>query len=500
MADDKTKKKSRIKTYALRIGALLLALLLIMSVKAMSMSSHQPAVTPLADKPVDGAAIAKILAGALEKKTVSESQANPAPADELAAMHAHLAASFPKTHEKLTKENVGSSLLFTWKADQSKDLPIILCAHQDVVPIEPGTEDKWAKPPFAGQIDDRFVWGRGALDDKGSLVSILAAIESLVEEGFTPKRTLYLAFGQDEEIAGKEGAAKIIDLLASRGVKAEAVLDEGNPMVRGIVPNIAGDVAPIGIAEKGYLTLTLSVDLPGGHSSTPAREQALGAINEAVAKLRANPFPARLDGATEQFFSWAAPEMGFGPRLILANTWLTWPLVKRMFAKSPALDASLRTTTAVTIFKSGVKDNVIPRTAEATVNFRILPGDTTDSVIAHVRDTIDDARIKIEPQAATRQEPTKVSRIDNRMFPAIATAVREVFPGTVVAPALFLGATDGRQYLRISDDVYRFLPVPFVSEDLSRIHGTDERIEIEALKNAVRFYRRLVRLVIGPAQ
>jgi carboxypeptidase PM20D1 len=207
--------------------------------------------------------------------------------------------------------------------------------------------------------------------------------------------------------------------------------------------------------------------------------------------------PARFDGATAQFFQWAAPEMGFGLRLALANTWLTWPIISRVFAGAPALDASIRTTTAVTIFRAGVKDNVVPRTAEAWVNFRVLPGDTTDGVIAHVRSVIDDSRVAIEPQAATRSEPTPLSHADSRAFGAIATALREVFPGSTVAPALVLGATDGRQYQRVADDVYRFLPISLRPEDVARFHGTDERIATESLVNAARFYRRLLRLLAG---
>jgi carboxypeptidase PM20D1 len=131
------------------------------------------------------------------------------------------------------------------------------------------------------------------------------------------------------------------------------------------------------------------------------------------------------------------------------------------------------------------------------VNFRVLPGDTTDGVITHVRTAIDDARVRIEPQASSRAEPTRVSHADSRAFKAIATTVRAVFPGTVVAPALFLGATDGRQFVRIADDVYRFLPVRMVPEDLSRMHGTDERISKTSLADAVRFYRQLLRALAG---
>jgi carboxypeptidase PM20D1 len=275
-------------------------------------------------------------------------------------------------------------------------------------------------------------------------------------------------------------------------VKAEAALDEGNPLVEGIVPSISVPVAPIGIAEKGYLTVTLSVDIPGGHSSTPNADSAIGALSQAALRLQTHPLEAHFDGATARFFEWAGPEMSIGQRMVLGNTWLTSPLVRRLFASTPTLDASIRTTTAVTVFRSGVKDNVIPRAAEAQVNFRVLPGDTTDGVLAHVRSVIDDERVRIEPQNATRREPPPISRTEGPTWSALASTVREVFPGAVVAPALFLGATDGRQYARVAKDVYRFLPVKMTSTDVGRIHATDERIATRSLVDAVRFYRRLI--------
>jgi carboxypeptidase PM20D1 len=491
-------RRLRVKRALLGVLAVVALLFAVLVVRALTLGSRQPQVAPLADPPVDANAVAGHLAGALRHKTISESQESPAPAAELEGLRAHLAEAFPAVHAKLGREIVGEhSLLFTWKGTDAALAPIVLCAHQDVVPIEPGTEASWTKPPFDGVTDGGFLWGRGTIDDKGSLVAILEAVEALLGEGFSPKRTVLLAFGHDEEIAGKAGAGKIVDLLASRGVRAEVVLDEGNPLVEGIVPSIAAPVAPIGIAEKGYLTVDLSIDVPGGHSSTPTQEAAIGLMVAALDRLRGQPMPPRLDGATAEFFAWAAPEMPFGDRVVMANTWLTWPLVARIFSGAPALDASIRTTTALTVVKAGVKDNVVPRTAQATVNFRVLPGDTTEVVVEHVRHAVSDPRIKIEPRALTRTEPTRVSKTTSRAFASIAQTVREVFPGTVVAPALFLGATDGRQYERIADDIYRFVPFRLASSDLSRIHGTDERLPVQGLADAVRFYRRLVRLISG---
>lgn len=485
--------RPRAKRVLLALGLLVAALVTILVLRAATLSSRQPVVAPLPPAHVDDAAVAAHLATIVKRRTVSTSLDAPAPAAELSKLHADLAAAFPKAHAALGREVIGdSSLLYTWKGSAPNDRPIILCAHMDVVPVEAGTEAAWPHPPFDGVVEGGFVWGRGTLDDKGSLVAILAAVEALVTEAFVPARTVYLAFGRDEEISGRQGAVKIAETLAARGVHAELALDEGSALVEGIVTDVPAPVAAIGIAEKGYLSLDLVAKAPGGHSSTPAPENALTILARAIERLRENPMPARIDGATAQFFAWAAPEMAFGPKLALANTWLLGPIVKRKLSASATLGASIRTTTAVTVFHAGVKDNVVPATASATVNFRVLPGDTTEDVIAHVRTVIADDRVGVAPQPGSRVEASRVSNVGSRAFGLLARTVREVFPGTVVAPSLVLGATDGRWYSGVADDVYRFVPFRLGPADIPRIHGKDERLSVASLADGVRFYRRFV--------
>ncbi len=492
----------RVKRVAWRgrfVLALLVAFVAILVVRAQTVTSRQPVVAPLAPVAVDGDAVAAKLATIVKRKTVSASLDSPAPASELDALHEDLVAAFPNVAAKLTREVIAEhSLLYTWKGTDAAKAPMILCAHMDVVPVEPGTESAWTHPAFDGVVEGGFVWGRGTIDDKGSLIAIMSAIDALAGSGFVPSRTVYLAFGHDEEISGLHGASKIVDALVARGVHAELALDEGSALVEGIVKDVPAPVAAIGIAEKGYMSLDLKAAIPGGHSSTPAPDSALTVLARAVERLQSEPMPARIDGATAEFLSWAAPEMRFGPKLVLANTWVTAPLVRRSMTKSQTLGASIRTTTAVTVFHAGVKDNVVPATATATVNFRVLPGDTTDEVIEHTRRVIDDARITIAPQVGSRTEASKVSRVDAAGFQRIAETVREVFPGTVVAPSLVLGATDGRHYGKVADDVYRFAPFRFTAADIQRIHGKDERLSVASLADGVRFYRRLVERLAGP--
>lgn len=484
---------SRKKRLAVGISAVLLAFTGLLVTRAATLSSKQPQVAPLPPALVDGEAVAKILGKAIARKTVSTSLDVPAPPAELEGLHTDLEAAFPKLHGALKKEKVGeSSLLYTWQGTDASLAPIILCAHMDVVPVEPGTETAWTHPAFDGLVEGGFVWGRGALDDKGSLITILAAVEMLVSEGMKPARTVYLAFGQDEEISGKAGAAKIVDLLASRNVKAEMALDEGSALVEGVVTDVPAPVAAIGIAEKGYVSVDLRAELAGGHSSTPAPENALTVLARAIDRVTGDPMPARIDGATGEFFAWAAPEMPFGLKVALANTFVTGPLLKRKLGGSQTLGASIRTTTAPTMFNAGVKDNVVPTKASATINFRVLPGDTTEDVLTHVKRAVDDARITVTAQEGSRTEPSPVSRSSSRAFGLLAETVREVFPGTVVAPSLVLGATDGRWYARVAADVYRFMPFRLGPADIARVHGKDERLSISNISDGVRFYRRVL--------
>ena len=493
----KTRAKNTLKAF----GGAVLVLLSIMLIKAMTMRSRQPNPAPLTDAPVDSAKVAAHLAEAIRAKTISTT---PEPAEFL-KLHAHLEASYPKVHATLTKEMVGNlGLLYTWRpakpgADDPNAKPLVLLSHQDVVPIEPGTESSWTHPGFEGVIESGFVWGRGTIDDKVGIICILEAVESLLEQGFTPSRTVYLGFGQDEEISGAEGAKRIAALLASRGVHAELVLDEGGPITRGIVPGIAGPVAVVGIAEKGYVSMDLSTKVHGGHSSTPALETSVTVMSRAVSRLQTTPMPSHLDGAMGRFIEYAGPEMTFGLKFLFANTWITSPILERALAGAPTTNAAIRTTTAVTMFHAGVKDNVLPAEAKAVVNFRVLPGDTSASVMEHIRRTVDDSRIEVSPQLFSLSEPGPTSSVEGPGFNAIATAIREVFPGTVVAPSLFIGATDGRLYAGITENIYRFVPISMDSVDIGRIHGKDERVSVAALGDAVRFYRRLIQLSAGPS-
>jgi carboxypeptidase PM20D1 len=460
-------------------------------------SSRQIEVAAVPRAPVDEQAAAARLAEAIRFQTISSFLNPDSDADALRGLQAHIAKSFPAFHAAAKREVVATySVLYAWEGSDPKAAPIALLAHQDVVPVAPGTTKDWQQPPFDGVIADGFIWGRGSWDDKGNLYSMLEPAEQMSRAGFRPKRTIYFAFGHDEEVGGTRGAKAIAALLASRGVRLEFVLDEGLLITEGLVKGLERPAALIGVAEKGYATLVLTAHATPGHSSMPPRETAIGMMSAALARLEDHRLPMQIRGAASEMFDTLAPEMkGFG-RVVLSNLWLFKPLVLREFEKNGPSEATLRTTTALTIFNAGDKDNVLPGNAEATVNFRLIPGDTQASVTDHVRRTIGNDRISIEPFPGNA-DPTPVTATSGEPFRALNRTIREIFPDVVVAPGLMVAATDSRHYTGLTDTILRFTPVRANADDLKRFHGTNERLSIEGYADMIRFYRRLIENTAG---
>lgn len=475
------------------VGIALAALLVVTLARTCAMPSLQVRVEPVEPARVDVAAAADRLAAALRLETISHEDPRHLDPGAFLAFHALMERSFPRVHATLERETVNDlTLLYRWPGADPSLRPIVLMSHIDVVPVAPGTEDRWLQPPFGGVIADGFIWGRGALDDKFGVVGILEAIEILLGEGFEPARTTYLVFGHDEEVGGDHGALAAAQLLHERGVEPEYVLDEGGAVIVGVVPGLDVPVAAVGIAEKGSVTLELVVEAEGGHSSTPPPHTAIGVLSQAVVQLERQQMPRGLKGASLRFFEFAGPEMPLPLRFAFANLWLTGCLIERVLESSPASNATLRTTTAVTMIEGGVKQNVLPAEARATVNFRILPGETSEDVVAHAKRVIADPAVQITVSDGAR-EPTSESPVDGEAFRILQRSIGETFAGAVVAPYLTLGGTDSRHFAPLTPNIYKFAPIIGRSETLALMHGTNERIGVEDYANAIRFYVQLLR-------
>jgi carboxypeptidase PM20D1 len=411
---------------------------------------------------------------------------------EFQRFHAWLARTYPLAHAALRRETVSEhSLLYTWEGTDAGLKPILLMAHQDVVPAD---ERSWTVDPFAGVIRDGYVWGRGAWDNKSTLTAHFEAIELLLAQGFRPRQTVYLAYGHDEEVGGLQGAAQIAALLQRRGAQLDFVLDEGLVVTDGVLKGLTRPAALIGIAEKGYLSVVLRFPGTPGHSLMPPAKGtgAIAMMSAALRRIDDEQLPAGIRGVTREMFETLAPEMHGFSRIALSNLWLFSPLIQSQLEKSSTTNAMIRTTTAITMTQAGTKDNVLPSSAESTINFRLLPGDTREHVMQHVRARSKDARFELMALPGS-SEASPVAPTASASWQHVAASVRTAFPDAVVAPGLVIGATDSRHFVNLSDHIYRFSPMRVRPDDLGRIHGNDERIGLENYRDMIRFFHTVLR-------
>lgn len=445
-------------------------------------------------------ATAERLAAALRCVTVS--YADPEAADttgdsaeaEFVRLGAHLEHSFPRVHAELELEKFGHSRLYTWRGTDPSRTAAILLAHQDVVPAS--DPDRWTHPPFAGVVDEEFIWGRGAIDDKSRVLAILEAVESALAAGLRPRHTIQLAFGHDEEVFGDAGAVRMAARLRERGVRADLLLDEGGVITEGIVNDVRVPVATIMLGEKGYATVRLSVSEAGGHSSMPGRQTAIGRLARAVSRIQDRPMPLRVTPVVTDMLTRLRPHLPAAKRRLLGVAAVAAPVVARIMAATPQTEALVRTTTAPTVIRGGVKANVLPQRAEALINFRILPGDSVDSVLAHCRRIVRDDRVRIE-LVGMSSEPSPTTGPGPR-FDLIAEITEQVVPGVAVTTGLVPGATDSRHYDDLAETRCNFAPIQLRAADLERIHGNDERLSRVNYARLIDFNRRLVTALAEP--
>ncbi|MCR2763535.1 M20/M25/M40 family metallo-hydrolase [Microbacterium sp. zg.B48] len=400
-----------------------------------------------------------------------------------------LAELYPLVHANLVRERITDfGLLFRWQGARASEAPLVLMAHYDVVPVD--EDDPWTHPPFEGRVADGWVYGRGALDDKGPLAVILEAVENLLAAGFTPARDVYLSFGGNEETYG-EAAATIATTLQKRGVVPWLVLDEGGAVVDAPLPFAHGDAAMVGVGEKGVLTVRLTARSEGGHASAPPRLTAVGRIARAVDRLGSRTFHARTPRGITRMLSLFA-DTAHGPGQLLLRTLATFPrLTARAFALIGGEPAALvRTTVAATMQQGGTAANVLPSQASAVLNLRIALGETVAGTLRRVRRRIGDRSVELTVLEAS--EPSPESPTDNAQFALITRAVRESYPDAATVPYVMMAATDSRHFHRFCPAVYRFAPLEMTSAQRASIHGVDERVQIASLERGERFHRALL--------
>ncbi|MFF0634978.1 M20/M25/M40 family metallo-hydrolase [Nocardia sp. NPDC004151] len=481
------------------------------------MTSTAPTHAPTVDD-----ATAERLAGALRCRTVSHedhSRIDPAEFERLAG---HLEKCFPLVHAHLTWESFGHSRLYRWAGSAATEhragtagpeakaaaagaagsarqgtyagepgaeaVAAILLAHMDVVPVD--DHDGWPYPPFGGVVDDEFIWGRGAIDDKSRMIAILEAVEAALRDGVAPTQTVYLAFGHDEEIFGADGAGRMSRRLRDAGVRARLLVDEGGVITVGVAEGIDVPVATIMVGEKGFATVRLSVTDVGGHSSMPGRQTAVGRLARAVARIQDHPFPLRLTPVAVDMLTRVRKFVTEPRRTLLGLVNVAGPIAARVLAARPQTEALVRTTTAPTVISGGVKSNVLPQRAEAYVNFRILPGDSVAGVLAHCRKVVRDNGVTIELDGTCSEPSADPSAGPD--FDVVADVARAVVPGLAVTVGVVPAATDSRYYDDLARTRCNFAPIMLSAADLERIHGTGERISRANYARLIRFNRLLI--------
>ena len=409
-----------------------------------------------------------------------------------------LQQSFPAFHAATERTVLGPyGVLYRWPGASDADAtekPVLLLAHYDVVPVE---REKWTVEPFGAQVKDGYIWSRGALDTKNTLIGALEAAEALAERGFRPKRDLWFSFGGDEERWGASGAKRAAAWFAERGISFAWTLDEGSIVADGLLPGIQKPLGLVGVEEKGFLNIVLTVRQKPGHASMPPRVQAAAVLGRAFVRLSRRPFPFRLTPTVEAFFRNLAPYASGIRAVAMANPRVFAALLFASAANSPQTAALLRTSVAMTMLQGSPAGNVMPSEVKAVLNLRLLPGWTMEKAVDFVRRAIADPRVEVAVSTmGAGNNPvlakTEVAVGRGTGWTEISDAIHRSFPEAAVMPFLVTVTTDSRHYARVCDAVYRFAPLKLNSEELARIHGHDERISIENFTAGIEFYRSLI--------
>jgi acetylornithine deacetylase/succinyl-diaminopimelate desuccinylase-like protein len=360
---------------------------------------------------------------------------------------------------------------------KAKFPPCLLYTHIDVVPADSAG---WTIPPFEGRIKDGFIWGRGALDNKGFGIIFLQALSLLKQSGRPLNRDLIFLAAADEEVSGRYGVGWLFDHHPDL-IKAEYVWDEG-----GVGLKQAGRdddyLYEIAVAEKSTLAVKLIAHGTPGHASIPHPDNPQDRLVRVLTRLRRWQQPARLTDPVIEMLQTLAPRQRFPQSFLFANAdraWV-WPLLQTVLEKEPLFSPLIRNTITLTMLQGGLSGNVIPAQAEANLDIRLLPGERANTVLAALRSVIADSKVAIEvEELPVMHNPTPAG---TEFFKALAQTLRQAGPPGLAIPYLSPGTTDSRFFRRAGMKAYGFLPMLLDVRELSRIHGVDERVSTANLR------------------
>lgn len=467
-------------------------------VKAALFKPEKVDVPPMEDEKVDLNRFRKNLSDAIKFKTIADKEAANTDWAVFDAFHDFLKERYPLMHEKLELTVIArGSLVFRWKGTRSDLDPIALLSHQDVVPISEGTLDDWKHDPFEGVDDGEFIWGRGALDMKNHLIGVLESVETLLSEGFVPERDVYILLGHNEEVmcaTSENGATCICNYLKEKGVHLDAIIDEGGAIlpveVKGVINK---HLAGIGVAEKGYADVEVAVTAKGGHSSQAPNHTAIGHLADVIKDIENHQFKAKMSPMMRELFDKIGRNCTYPARLVTCNLKLLEPALTKAMSFIPPAASMLRTTFGITMASGSPQANVLPQRASVTVNFRMFPGQTVDDVLEHLHKVIKNKKVEINLLPGWKN-PSAVSPTDTRSFKVIEKICHSMDDKAVVAPYLVMGGTDACHYQAVCENIYRYSPFLVSTSLLLTTHGTNERIPVSVMEDAVKFFKRYIRL------
>lgn len=472
----------------LGVAALIVLFLAVILIRTASFRPKREAAVKKTEENVDGDAAVSHLGEMVRCKTISYFDKEQQDEAEFDKFRDLLPKLYPVVFETCSYERIGDcGLLFRWKGKSEKE-PTVLMSHYDVVPAN---EDQWQKPAFEGIVEDGYLWGRGTLDTKTTLLGVLESAESLMKEGFVPENDIYFSFSGNEEVAG-DGAPGIVDELERRGIVPALVVDEGGAVVEGVFPGVKEECALVGIGEKGIMDLEFQVKSAGGHASAPPPHGPVGILAQMVVDVEGHPFPYRLTPPVAEMFDTLGRHSTFFYRMVFANLWCFKPVLNMICKKSGGeMNALLRTTVAFTQMEGSQATNVLPPEAKVTANLRLMGGDTAETAMQYLTDVMKNGDIKLNKLHSSN--PSIFSDTSSKGWEKLKEAIRESWPEALVSPYLMIAASDSRHFNRISDKVMRFSAMKLSSEERKLIHGNDERIPVDKIVDTVAFYRRLVK-------
>ena len=405
----------------------------------------------------------------------------------------YLKQAFPLAHQKLEFKIINEySLVYYWKGSDAKKAPVLFLGHYDVVPAETSTLNKWTNPPFSGYIDNEWIWGRGAIDDKSQVMSLLETTEKLLKENFIPRQDIYFGFGHDEEIGGEQGALKIAEYFKTKKLEFEMVLDEGGIMVKDVFPGITKTIAFISTAEKGDMNIEMAVFQKGGHSSVPPKETAIDILSKAIIKLNKHPMPARLQEPTIEMFNVLGPHFDGTTKFALKHRRLFRKKILKKLTANDGTNALIRTVISTTMLRGGIKENSLPTFAAVNLNVRMLQGDSIESVMEYIQKMTNDTNIQLTLKKPYHN-PSLITPSNGKVWDVLSATIKENWPDVIISPLVTPGTTDSRHYSSLSKNIFCFIPVTVNSESKEQIHGINERISINEYRKSIIFYTGLIK-------